>query len=169
MVVVSHTTSGLVNAGVLRDIRCSSLHGEAYRCFRRSSLVLRNAPGRNKRIVPLVMVHGTIEEVPRLSKDIDDQLSNRHIDLDPAGYFIIKVDRERKEIVAEHYTNTINKNGTNSPWEVSACLKMFILNHENKLMTKLHSYRRKANGNPCNCVRSMEVRCGMALQHSSRP
>jgi dihydropteroate synthase len=31
--------------------------------------------------------------------------------LDPAGYFIIYLDRSDKSIVAEHYTNTINKNG----------------------------------------------------------
>ena len=39
------------------------------------------------------------------------QYSKRHIDLDSAGYFIIYVDREEREIVAKHYTNTINKNG----------------------------------------------------------
>ncbi|KAK9824597.1 hypothetical protein WJX72_011592 [[Myrmecia] bisecta] len=33
------------------------------------------------------------------------------MELDPAGYFLIAVDRQSREIVAEHYTNTINSNG----------------------------------------------------------
>lgn len=44
-------------------------------------------------------------------KAIDDQLSKRHIDLDPAGYFIIYLDREASLICAKHYTNTINERG----------------------------------------------------------
>jgi hypothetical protein len=36
---------------------------------------------------------------------------HRWIDLDEAGYFIIKIDRDAKTIIAEHYTNTINKDG----------------------------------------------------------
>lgn len=50
-------------------------------------------------------------EVPRLNVQLDDELSNRPLELDPAGYFIVKVDRGAKQIVAEHYSNTINKNG----------------------------------------------------------
>ena len=42
---------------------------------------------------------------------IDRQLSNRHIDLDPEGYFIIYVDREAGLICAKHYTNTIDDRG----------------------------------------------------------
>ncbi|HIK38702.1 MAG: DUF4346 domain-containing protein [Geminocystis sp.] len=44
-------------------------------------------------------------------KAIDDKLSKRHIDLDPAGYFIIYLDREAGLICAEHYTNIINEKG----------------------------------------------------------
>ncbi len=44
-------------------------------------------------------------------KTLDDQLSNRHIDLDPMGYFIIYLDRQTGLICAEHYTNAINENG----------------------------------------------------------
>lgn len=44
-------------------------------------------------------------------KDLDNQLSKRHIDLDPEGYFIIYLDREAGLICAEHYTNTINDQG----------------------------------------------------------
>ena len=43
--------------------------------------------------------------------DIDDELSNRWIDLDPAGYFLIKVDRERARIEAAHFPNTIDDDG----------------------------------------------------------
>jgi dihydropteroate synthase len=42
---------------------------------------------------------------------IDRQLSNRHIDLDPQGYFIIYVDRVAGLICAKHYTNTIDDRG----------------------------------------------------------
>ena len=43
--------------------------------------------------------------------DIDNDLSNRYIELDPNGYFIIKIDLETKKIILEHYLNTINKEG----------------------------------------------------------
>lgn len=43
--------------------------------------------------------------------DLDNELSNRHIDLDPQGYFIIYLDREAKLICADHYTNDINEQG----------------------------------------------------------
>ncbi len=42
---------------------------------------------------------------------IDDQLSQRHIDLDPSGYFIIYLDREAKLIYAKHFTNVIDEHG----------------------------------------------------------
>ncbi len=42
---------------------------------------------------------------------IDDQLSQRHIDLDPSGYFIIYLDREAKLIYAKHFTNVIDERG----------------------------------------------------------
>ena len=38
--------------------------------------------------------------------DIDNDLSNRYIELDPNGYFIIKIDLETKKIILEHYLNT---------------------------------------------------------------
>lgn len=43
--------------------------------------------------------------------EIDNKLSNRHIDLDPEGYFIIYVDREAGSICAKHYTNVIDDRG----------------------------------------------------------
>lgn len=42
---------------------------------------------------------------------IDEKLSQRHIDLDPKGYFIIYLDRENGLICAKHYTNIINERG----------------------------------------------------------
>jgi dihydropteroate synthase len=42
---------------------------------------------------------------------IDRELSNRQIDLDPDGYFIIYVDRENGTICAKHYTNVIDDRG----------------------------------------------------------
>ena len=42
---------------------------------------------------------------------IDNDLSNRYIDLDPKGYFIIKVDLKEKKIILEHFLNNINDKG----------------------------------------------------------
>jgi len=42
---------------------------------------------------------------------IDNDLSNRYIDLDPNGYFIIKVDLEENKIILEHFLNNINDEG----------------------------------------------------------
>ncbi len=42
---------------------------------------------------------------------IDNNLSNRYIDLDPNGYFIIKVDLEDNKIILEHFLNNINDDG----------------------------------------------------------
>ena len=41
----------------------------------------------------------------------DNNLSNRYIDLDPNGYFIIKVDLEENNIILEHFLNNINDDG----------------------------------------------------------
>jgi len=49
--------------------------------------------------------------VPRWDAALDDELSKRPLDLDAAGYFIIKVDREAGELVADFYTNFINEQG----------------------------------------------------------
>jgi dihydropteroate synthase len=42
---------------------------------------------------------------------IDRQLSNRHIDLDPGGYFIIYVDAVAQTICAKHFGNVIDDRG----------------------------------------------------------
>ena len=44
-------------------------------------------------------------------KAIDDKLSQRYIELDPAGYFIIYIDREEGLIFAKHFTNVIDERG----------------------------------------------------------
>lgn len=44
-------------------------------------------------------------------RQLDDQLSQRFIALDPAGYFLIRVDHEAAELVAEHYGNGIDERG----------------------------------------------------------
>ena len=43
--------------------------------------------------------------------DQDNILSNRFIELDPQGYFIISIDREKQLICAQHYSNAINEKG----------------------------------------------------------
>lgn len=42
---------------------------------------------------------------------LDDNLSARLIDLDPAGYVLIKVDHAAAELVVEHYSNAIDERG----------------------------------------------------------
>ncbi len=42
---------------------------------------------------------------------IDDKLSQRFINLDPGGYFVIYLDRGEQLICAKHYTNTIDDRG----------------------------------------------------------
>ena len=44
-------------------------------------------------------------------KHIDDQLSNRHIDLDPGGYWLVMVDRANQQLKVEHYSNDIDERG----------------------------------------------------------
>ena len=48
-------------------------------------------------------------EQPASRQQLDDQLSQRFIALDPAGYFLIRLDREAQELVAEHYGNGIDQ------------------------------------------------------------
>jgi hypothetical protein len=48
---------------------------------------------------------------PTQRRELDDQLSQRFIALDPVGYFLIKVDREAGELIAEHYANSIDDRG----------------------------------------------------------
>lgn len=43
--------------------------------------------------------------------ELDQELSKRHIDLDPGGYFIIYVDQQEKLIRAKHFTNFIDDRG----------------------------------------------------------
>ena len=51
------------------------------------------------------------EELNRSIKLLDDKLSKRQIDLDPKGYFLIKVEPLTNEIILEHYLNNIDNQG----------------------------------------------------------
>lgn len=42
---------------------------------------------------------------------IDNKLSKRFLELDPAGYFIIYLDREAGLICAKHFNNEVNEQG----------------------------------------------------------
>ena len=42
---------------------------------------------------------------------IDDELSTRFIELDPTGYFLIRIDTDSNELVAEHFSNDIDEHG----------------------------------------------------------
>ena len=44
-------------------------------------------------------------------KLLDDKLSKRHIELDPKGYFLIKIEPITNELIVEHYLNDIDQTG----------------------------------------------------------
>jgi dihydropteroate synthase len=44
-------------------------------------------------------------------RSLDARLSQRFIALDPAGYFLIKLDLDAGELIAEHYGNGIDERG----------------------------------------------------------
>ena len=44
-------------------------------------------------------------------KLLDDKLSKRQIELDPKGYFLIKIEPLTNEIILEHYLNNIDHKG----------------------------------------------------------
>ena len=55
-----------------------------------------------------------LETLPASSQErlaLDHALSQRFIALDPAGYFLIRVDHGQQELVVEHYGNSINEAG----------------------------------------------------------
>ena len=44
-------------------------------------------------------------------KLVDDQLSKRQIELDPKGYFLIRIEPSSNELILEHYLNDIDQKG----------------------------------------------------------
>jgi hypothetical protein len=48
---------------------------------------------------------------PAQRQQLDGTLSQRFIELDPAGYFLIRLDADAGELVAEHFSNAINDQG----------------------------------------------------------
>ena len=44
-------------------------------------------------------------------KLLDDKLSKRQIELDPKGYFLIKIETNTNELILEHYLNDIDQKG----------------------------------------------------------
>ncbi len=51
------------------------------------------------------------EDLFRSIKLLDDKLSQRTIELDPKGYFLIKVEPKTQELILEHYLNNIDNKG----------------------------------------------------------
>ena len=51
------------------------------------------------------------EDLIKSIKLLDDQLSKRQIELDPKGYFLIKIDPLTNELIVEHYLNDIDQKG----------------------------------------------------------
>ena len=48
---------------------------------------------------------------PQRRRELDDAHSNRSIELDPSGYFLIRIDAAAGELVVEHFGNGINDQG----------------------------------------------------------
>ena len=51
------------------------------------------------------------EDLIHSIKLLDDKLSKRHIELDPKGYFLIKIEPTTNELILEHYLNDIDQKG----------------------------------------------------------
>ena len=51
------------------------------------------------------------KDLTRSIKLLDDNLSNRQIELDPLGYFLIKIDYLTHDLILEHYLNNIDNKG----------------------------------------------------------
>tara|TARA_Y100001968_G_scaffold287580_1_gene289133 strand:+ start:125 stop:526 length:402 start_codon:yes stop_codon:yes gene_type:complete len=51
------------------------------------------------------------EDLIQSIKLLDVKLSKRQIELDPKGYFLIKVDPLTNELILEHYLNNIDQKG----------------------------------------------------------
>ncbi len=51
------------------------------------------------------------EDLINSIKLLDDKLSKRKIELDPQGYFLIKIEPLTNELILEHYLNNIDNKG----------------------------------------------------------
>jgi len=51
------------------------------------------------------------EDLINSIKLLDDKLSKRYIELDPKGYFLIKIAPLTNELIVEHYLNNIDQKG----------------------------------------------------------
>tara|TARA_Y100001968_G_scaffold140413_1_gene128429 strand:+ start:144 stop:545 length:402 start_codon:yes stop_codon:yes gene_type:complete len=51
------------------------------------------------------------EDLIHSIKLLDDNLSTRQIELDPNGYFLIKIETVTNELIVEHYLNNIDQKG----------------------------------------------------------
>ena len=51
------------------------------------------------------------EDLINSIKLLDDKLSKRQIELDPKGYFLIKIEPKTNELIIEHYLNDIDQKG----------------------------------------------------------
>ncbi len=55
--------------------------------------------------------HDIKEDLIRSIQCLDAKLSKRSIELDPEGYFLIKIEHVKKELILEHYVNDIDSQG----------------------------------------------------------
>ena len=51
------------------------------------------------------------DELIHSIKFLDNKLSKRQIELDPKGYFLVKIDFLSNELILEHYLNNIDQKG----------------------------------------------------------
>ena len=72
-----------------------------------SNYTLQRVENPSNNLISIVIMGLTVEDLAA----IDEKLSQRHIDLDPGGYFIIYLVREEGLICAKHFTNVIDERG----------------------------------------------------------
>ncbi|MDB9529413.1 DUF4346 domain-containing protein [Oscillatoria sp. CS-180] len=59
----------------------------------------------------MVQTQTSQQHHPQALIDLDNKLSQRFIELDPGGYFLIYLERDSGLICAKHFTNVINDKG----------------------------------------------------------
>ncbi len=92
---------------------------------------------------------------------LDNELSKRFIQLDPKGYFLIKIDWETKEILVEHFSNDLDEEGraldpeTGEPIKCSGAVKRNPINVFRGRSAKEVGIKLTENGD-CNLLSRLE-------------
>ncbi|AAP99169.1 MULTISPECIES: DUF4346 domain-containing protein [Prochlorococcus] len=72
--------------------------------------------------------------------NLDEKYSQRFIELDPSGYFLIKVSHETNELIVEHFSNNIDETGLATDPETGEPLKC----NDNKERSPIKVFKGKS-------------------------